>query len=84
MGHGCPKCGIENGHKKLKLRWQKGDFIPAYHDRNTYKNRKTTLYYIKINKLYKIGLTMTNVKTRFGRDIKKRNKYRSNKNLEFL
>ncbi len=35
---------------------------------NRYKNKQTTLYYIKINGLYKIGLTTRNLKYRYSRD----------------
>ncbi len=52
-GHGCPNCGS----------------VRMLHNKHTYKNRPTTLYYIQVGNLYKIGLTMTEVKTRFIKEI---------------
>ena len=43
----------------------------AYRDAQTYSNRQTTLYYVKIGDLYKIGITLKNIRTRFAADIKK-------------
>lgn len=37
------------------------------HDIETYRGRPTTLYYIKVNDMYKIGLTMRSVKSRFSK-----------------
>jgi len=37
------------------------------HDIETYRGRPTTLYYIKVDNLYKIGLTMRNIKSRFSK-----------------
>ena len=57
-GSGCPTCG-----ERL-----------CRHGRNTYINRATTLYYIKLKKddkvAYKIGLTMETIKRRYNREIK--------------
>lgn len=50
-GHnGCSQCSYTNH---------------PLHGEKTYKNINTTLYYIKVNEVYKIGLTMKDVKTRF-------------------
>lgn len=44
---------------------------------NRYKNKKTILYYVKVNNLYKIGITLykesvkKSIKNRFGTDINK-------------
>ena len=38
------------------------------HTIETYRNRTTTLYYIKVNNLYKIGLTLKTVKSRYASD----------------
>ena len=54
-GRGCPHCA------KTQWVWNNG---------RTYKNRKTTLYYIKVNTLYKIGLTLKTVKERFFKELK--------------
>lgn len=48
-GTGCVECN------KKELRWS----------RSSFENQKTTLYYVKINNLYKIGLTKRNVFKRF-------------------
>lgn len=40
----------------------------TYYDK--YKNQKTTLYYIKINDFYKVGLTKSCVESRFKKEIK--------------
>lgn len=48
-GTGCPHCNMK------ELRWS----------RKFFENQKTTLYYIKINNLYKIGLTKRNIEKRF-------------------
>lgn len=53
-GHGCPDCN--QGYKGL------------FHTIETYRNRKTTLYYIKIGDIYKIGLTLESVKRRYSND----------------
>lgn len=36
-----------------------------------YKNKPTTLYYVKIGDYYKVGLTQTSVDKRFAKDIKR-------------
>lgn len=54
-GQGCMKCSKEKAKTKF---W----------NRNTYKNRITTLYYIKVNNLYKIGITLESVERRFRKD----------------
>ena len=56
-GQGCPSCNNK------EARWKK----------EHYKNKITILYYIKIGKYYKIGLTKRNVIKRFGteKEIKK-------------
>lgn len=38
-----------------------------------YKNKKTTLYYIKVDKYFKIGLTQSSVLKRFNKEIKNNN-----------
>lgn len=38
------------------------------HNRTYYKGKKTTLYYIKVDNLYKIGVTIHSVKTRYSND----------------
>lgn len=48
-GTGCTQC------LRKELRWS----------RKSFENQKTTLYYVKINNLYKIGLTKRNVFKRF-------------------
>ena len=55
-GEGCPYCAKENN---------------AWNNIHMYKNRKTILYYVKINDLYKIGLTLKSVKSRFYSEVKK-------------
>lgn len=54
-GSGCTHCAIEQNR---------------YNTIDIYKNRPTTLYYIKVGSLYKIGLTMKSVKQRFYSDVK--------------
>ena len=56
-GQGCPSCNNK------EARWKK----------EHYKNKIIILYYIKIGKYYKIGLTKRNVIKRFGteKEIKK-------------
>ncbi len=44
------------------------DCKTGWNNRTTYKDRKTTLYYIKVNDIYKIGLTMKTVKKRYSQD----------------
>lgn len=39
-----------------------------HHGIETYRNRQTTLYYIKVNEVYKIGLTLTTIKKRYSQD----------------
>jgi hypothetical protein len=51
-GQGCPKCANFKRVETSKY--------------DTYKNVPTTLYYIKIDKFYKIGLTQSSLKRRFG------------------
>lgn len=48
-----------------------------------YKNKKTILYYIKINDLYKIGLTQSSVIKRFSKEIKEGVKIEIIKTLVF-
>lgn len=48
---GCKKCGIISTTIK--------------NERRRYENKRTFLYYIKINEYYKVGLTQTNLTTRF-------------------
>lgn len=55
-GEGCPYCAKENG---------------AWNNIDVYRKRKTTMYYVKINDLFKIGLTLKSVKSRFYSDVKK-------------
>ena len=55
-GHGCQKC------------WQ--DKRDNYNNRVKYIGRPTTLYYIKVENLYKIGLTMKSVQERFKSELK--------------
>ena len=50
-GQGCPKCAIFKRVETSKY--------------NTYKNKPTILYYIKIGEFYKIGLTQSSLKSRF-------------------
>lgn len=38
------------------------------HDIETYRGRPTTLYFIQVNKMYKIGLTMSSLKNRFSKE----------------
>jgi len=56
--HGCPQCGKDAGYKVNSI--------------DTYKGRKTILYYIKIFSAvgirYKIGLTLNNVHLRYKYD----------------
>lgn len=54
-GQNCPLCA-----KELQL-----------YGLEVYRNKKTTLYYVKVNNLYKIGLTLSDVLTRFNTDIRK-------------
>lgn len=54
-GEGCPYCAKE------KYSWNNISF---------YKNRKTILYYVKVNDLFKIGLTLKSTKSRFMSDVK--------------
>jgi len=39
-----------------------------FHNISTYKGRHTTLYYLKINNLYKIGLTMSSIQKRYNHE----------------
>lgn len=55
-GAGCPSCGVITCSK-----------ITNY---NRYKDKLTILYYIKINSMYKIGLTRKSVESRFKEEIK--------------
>ena len=58
-GSGCQKCGQEKGI--------------AYNSRNQYKDKPTTLYYIKIKTnttVYKIGLTVKSVEERFYKELR--------------
>jgi uncharacterized protein YxjI len=57
-GKGCPHCNVGNRYDKIRF------------GSSTYKNRKTTLYYVKINDMYKIGLTLQNVKSRYATELK--------------
>ena len=54
IGRGCPKCKPKSSRHTIE----------------TYRNRKTTLYYIKVNDTYKIGLTLDSVKRRYRNEKK--------------
>lgn len=61
-GKGCKKC--------YTLKQSTNNNV--YHNRKTYYNRKTSIYFILIdNKYYKIGLTMKDIKSRFSSDKNK-------------
>lgn len=68
-GCGCPSCGVITSSK-----------ITNY---NRYKNKMTTLYYIKINNMYKIGLTRTSVESRFKVEIQNGVNIKILKTIEF-
>ncbi len=55
-GHGCKKC------------WETRR--DNYNNREKYIGRPTTLYYIKVDNLFKIGLTRKSVEDRFKHDLK--------------
>lgn len=56
QGHGCPRCAS-----------QKTLYLSNY---TKYKNKKTTLYYIKISESYwKLGLTKQSVEKRFRKEL---------------
>lgn len=57
-GHGCSECR----YKDLSYRMNHQD---------RYKNKKTTLYFIKVENVFKIGITLTNVNNRFKKDLRK-------------
>ncbi len=40
------------------------------HGRNFYKDKKTILYYLKVNNVYKIGITKHSVKSRYSSDLR--------------
>lgn len=50
---------------------------------NKYKNQKTTLYYIKINDFYKVGITKASVESRFKKEIDSGEKIEILKTIEF-
>ena len=50
---------------------------------NRYKNKTTTLYYIKIGDFFKIGLTQTNIEKRFKKEIESGLHIEVIKTLEF-
>ncbi|MHB8098013.1 MAG: DUF723 domain-containing protein [Sulfuricurvum sp.] len=60
-GVGCTKCAYANNHKSSG--WS----------RDRFKNKKTTLYYIRIKgtDLYKIGITSRSLRDRFTKDFSK-------------
>jgi len=66
----CNKCGsLLNQRVEKHLAGQGCKQCRSHmHGIETYRGRPTTLYYVKINNLYKIGLTMSSVKRRFNQE----------------
>ena len=66
-------CPIHGKFEQLASNhYNRGDGCPKcnsnLHDRNYYKDKKTTLYYLKVNEVYKIGVTTRSVKKRYSAD----------------
>ncbi len=74
----CPKHGLFSLSSNVLLRGRckgcqkcvRANTIP-YHTIETYRNKPTTLYYIKVNDVYKIGLTMKSVNERYSKEERK-------------
>jgi len=73
----CNNCGFEkefspNKHKRGKGYCLECEIIPkrnrGFYGIETYNNRRTTLYYIKVNNVYKIGVTLSTVEKRYSQD----------------
>ncbi len=62
LRYGCRQCSVEFRSKQLAL--CKDEVIDRY------KNKPTILYIVKINNLYKVGITQSGINARFNKELK--------------
>lgn len=70
----CVKCGTEKYHKVCNILTGHAGCSTCNYSKNLwsaerYENKETILYYVRINGLYKIGLTMKSVASRYYKEL---------------
>ena len=70
----CVECGNEKYHKVCDVTSGHAGCIPCSNNvkkwaAERYENKKTTLYFIRINDLYKVGLTRKSVASRYYKEL---------------